>query len=283
MHCLSTKKGNRHARALSAILCLAFAGFVFALSAAELPTSRHAFTVIAHRGNHAHAHENTLTALQRAIDAGVDYAEIDVRRTADGHYILLHDATVNRMTDGHGPVAELTLAQLKALRVRDAKRPELPADRVPTLEEALTLAKGRLNLYLDFKAGDRAEVAKIIRDAGVERQILVYDEPEAVSEWRRLQPALPLIVSPPANVKTPGALVTFAKKAGIEVLDSDWRRYTREMINEARNAGLQVWPDIQDGEETAEYYARVVAVGFTGVQTDHPEQLVAWLKQQGLR
>src|SRR5262245_33255893 len=67
--------------------------------AAELPQPRHKFVVIAHRGNHARAHENTLTALQHAIDAGADYAEIDVRRTVDGHYVLMHDRDVERMTD----------------------------------------------------------------------------------------------------------------------------------------------------------------------------------------
>src|SRR5438045_7121592 len=83
--------------------------------AAELPQSRHNFVVIAHRGNHTRAHENTITALQHAIDAGIDYAEIDVRRTADGHYVLMHDRTVDRMTDGRGPVNQLTLAQIRAL------------------------------------------------------------------------------------------------------------------------------------------------------------------------
>src|SRR5690242_19634940 len=128
--------------------------------AAEIPSSRHDFIVIAHRGDHRNAHENTLTALQKAIDAGVDYAEIDVRRTLDGHHVLMHDRTVDRMTDGHGAVEQLTLSQIQELHVHDLKRPQIPSDRIPTFTETLQLINGRLNIYLDFKDGDRLVVAK---------------------------------------------------------------------------------------------------------------------------
>lgn len=168
---------------------------------ADLPVSRHSFTVIAHRGDHARAHENTLTAIRHAITAGVDYVELDVRRTADGKYVLMHDRTVDRMTDGHGQVAQMTLAQLQSLHVRDLKRPRIPPDHLPTFNEALIAIKGRINLYLDFKAGDRAAVAEAIRDAGVTKQILVYDDPNSVEEWRRVAPGLPLIVSAPENAR----------------------------------------------------------------------------------
>jgi glycerophosphoryl diester phosphodiesterase len=253
------------------------------VSGAELPQSRHSFTVIAHRGNHTRAHENTLTAIEHAIAAGVDYVELDVRRTADGHYVLMHDGTVDRMTDGHGKVAEMTLAQLQSLHVRDVKRPQIPPDHIPTFKEALTAIKDRINIYLDFKAGDRATVAKAIREAGVARQVLVYDDPESVKEWRRVAPELPLIVSPPRNARTPQQLADFVSKSGFEVLDGSWENYSREMVEAATKAGARTWPDIQSAREDARYFEKVIALGFTGVQTDHPEELIDWLKRQGRR
>jgi glycerophosphoryl diester phosphodiesterase len=261
---------------------LTFCAYV-SLDAAELPVAKHSFTVIAHRGNHARAHENTLQALKDAAQAGIDYVEIDVRRTSDGYYVLMHDSTVDRMTDGHGKVGQMTLAQLRNLKVRDLSRPDLPPDRIPTLEEALAAIKGKVNVYLDFKEGDRAAVARIIRDAGVARQVLVYDELEAVQEWRKVAPELPLIVSPPDSVKTPEQLAEFARRLGVEVLDTDWGRYTREMVAAAEKAGIKVWPDIQGREENAAYFQKVLALGFTGAQTDNPEQLIAWLKEHGRR
>jgi glycerophosphoryl diester phosphodiesterase len=251
--------------------------------AAELPVSQHSFVVIAHRGDHGRAHENTLTALQHAIDAGVDYAEIDLRRTADNQYVLMHDATVNRMTDGRGAVRQLTLTQIRDLTVKDAKRPQIPPDRVPTFSEALTLIKGRLNIYLDFKDGDRAAVAKLIRDAGVARQIIVYDDVDSVSEWHRVAPELPLIISPPRNIKDSKQLIEFARTKGIEILDNNWALYSPEMVEAANRAGVKVWPDIQTATEDDAYFTKVLALGFSGVQTDHPEELIAWLKSKNRR
>lgn len=251
--------------------------------AADIPSARHNFIVIAHRGSHSHAHENTLTALQRAIDIGADYAEIDVRRTLDGTHVLMHDSTVDRMTDGHGAVKQLTWAQLQQLYVRDKKRPEIAADRIPTFQEALQLVKGRLNIYLDFKEGDRAAVARAIQQSGTSKQVLVYDDVEAAAEWRRAAPELPLIVSPPDEAKHPDQLVRFARRYSIDVLDSSWEAYSPEMVQAAARAGVKVWPDIQDRQENADYFAKVLRVGFNGVQTDHPEELIDWLNQHHLR
>lgn len=256
---------------------------VVSAQGADLPAPRHAFTVIAHRGDHERAHENTLTAIEQAIMAGVDYVELDVRRTADGHYVLMHDSTVDRMTDGHGRVAELTLSKLQSLHVRDLKRPQMPADHLPTFDEALIAIKGRVNMYLDFKAGDRAAVAQAIRNAGVTRQILVYDEAEFAEEWHRVAPELPLIISPPQSVKAPRQLAHFVTKFGIAVLDGSWDDYSLEMVAAAQKAGVRVWPDIQTAQEDSIYFEKVMALGFTGVQTDHPEELIRWLTRQGRR
>jgi glycerophosphoryl diester phosphodiesterase len=195
----------------------------------------------------------------------------------------MHDGKVDRMTDGHGAVSALTLAQIRGLTVRDSRRPEIPPDRIPTFGETLALIKGRLNIYLDFKAGDRGVVAKAIRDAGVARQIMVYDEVESIPEWRRVAPEFPLIVSAPDSVKSPQSLLEFAKTKGVEVLDGDWDGYSKEMVEAAKRDGVRVWPDIQTKVEDSAYFSKVLARGFTGVQTDHPEALIAWLKAQKLR
>ena len=268
------------------LMCsLAMAIVTTPLPGAELPPIRHAFTVIAHRGNHSRAHENTLTALQHTVDAGIDYAEIDVRRTADSRYVLLHDSRVDRMTDGHGAVSALTLAQIKALHVQDPQRPQIAPDRVPTLNEALELAKGRLNLYIDFKDGDRPAVARIIREAKVMGHILIYDRAKHADEWRRCLPEAPLILSPPDETKTVKELADFVQQTQAEVVDGDWTLYSSEMVRAAQAVGAQVWPDVdvERGPALEECFRKVVMLGLRGVQTDCPEELVAWLKQRGLR
>jgi glycerophosphoryl diester phosphodiesterase len=98
---------------------------------------------IGHRGAAGHAPENTLAAIRKGIELGVDFVEIDVRRTADGVLVALHDATVNRTTNGKGRVDSLAFGQLSAL---DAGNGE----RIPTVEEVL-IAAGRTGLMLELK------------------------------------------------------------------------------------------------------------------------------------
>jgi glycerophosphoryl diester phosphodiesterase len=217
------------------------------------------------------------------MDAGVDYAEIDVRRTADGHHVLMHDSQVDRTTDGRGSVASQTLAQLQALAVRDPKRPQIPPDRIPTFGEVLNLLPGgRLNIYLDFKEGDRAAVARAIREPGLVGRFLIYDDAAAVGEWKRLLPDVLVITSPPEGIKTPDELVRFARSNRVDVLDGEWTFYSREMVEAAEKAGVKVWPDIQREAETPDYFVKVLERGFTGAQTDHPHELVEWLQKRAL-
>ena len=105
---------------------------------------------IGHRGAAGHAPENTIQAIEKAIALNADFVELDVRRSLDGHLVIIHDAGVDRTTDGHGAVAELTLAELRRLTIAN----EL---RIPTLRDALKAAAGHVGLLLELKAEGLAE------------------------------------------------------------------------------------------------------------------------------
>jgi len=105
---------------------------------------------IGHRGAAGHAPENTLAAIRKGIELGVDFVEIDVRCTADGTLVALHDATVNRTTNGKGPIDRLSLLDVKAL---DAGNGEC----VPTLEEVLNVVSGQTGLMLELKVKGAAQ------------------------------------------------------------------------------------------------------------------------------
>ncbi len=91
---------------------------------------------VAHRGGLAYAPENTLAAFQKGIDLGVDWLEFDVQMTRDGALVVIHDETVDRTTNGTGPVRELTLEQIRSLDAGDGQK-------VPTFQEVVDLAKSR--------------------------------------------------------------------------------------------------------------------------------------------
>ena len=105
--------------------------------------------VVAHRAYwRSMAPENSLAAIDSAIRLKMDMVELDVWKTKDGELVLMHDPTVDRTTDGSGRIADMTLAELRQLRLKD-KDGKLTEHRVPTLEEALLLAKDRIMINLD--------------------------------------------------------------------------------------------------------------------------------------
>ncbi len=106
--------------------------------------------VMAHRGNQVACPENTLAAFRRALADGADIIETDLHVTADGVFVCIHDATVDRTTDGTGAVAEMTLAQIKALSASYG-RAEFTAERVPTLAELCQITPPDVALALELK------------------------------------------------------------------------------------------------------------------------------------
>jgi glycerophosphoryl diester phosphodiesterase len=117
--------------------------------------------VMAHRGNRVACPENTLAAFQRALDEGADIIETDLHLTADGVFICIHDATVDRTTNGSGPVSAMTLSEVKTLSAADGN-PEFENERVPTLTELTAILPPGVPLALELKA-DQFLVADVCR------------------------------------------------------------------------------------------------------------------------
>ena len=117
--------------------------------------------VAAHRGDWRNFPENSLEAIESAINMGVDIVEIDLQRTKDGQLILMHDDRLNRTTNGKGVIADTTLAYIRTLYLKNGCD-ITTKHRVPTLEEALLLAKGRVMLNLDKADRYFEEVYEVI-------------------------------------------------------------------------------------------------------------------------
>ena len=107
--------------------------------------------VAAHRGASASHPENTMEAFRAAIEMGVDQIETDVRITADGELVLIHDATVDRTTNGTGKVAQMTLAELQALDAGCKKDPAFTGAKIPTFRDLLELVKDHPTMTLDIE------------------------------------------------------------------------------------------------------------------------------------
>src|SRR6185369_16562420 len=99
---------------------------------------------IAHRGEHRRHPENTMAAYRAAYDAGADFIETDVRTTSDGKLVIMHDASVDRCTNGHGEVASMTLAEIRKLDAGIKFDDSFRGTSVPSFEEVLEFARGKI-------------------------------------------------------------------------------------------------------------------------------------------
>lgn len=110
-----------------------------------------AIEVIAHRGASAYAPENTLAAFKLATEMGADWFELDCTLSKDGEVVVMHDDTVDRTTNGKGYVRDLSLYDLKQLDAGSWFAPEFAGERIPTLGQALDLAKWKIGVYIEIK------------------------------------------------------------------------------------------------------------------------------------
>ncbi|MAY84300.1 MAG: glycerophosphodiester phosphodiesterase [Flavobacteriales bacterium] len=132
--------------------------------------------VIAHRGASGLAPENTLAAIEKALEIGVDRIEMDLRQTLDGEVVVLHDKTIVRTTNGWGSVRKLPLAKLRRYSAGSWFHPDFSSERVPTFREVLELVNGRANLLLEVKDGSPYH-------PGIEKRIIELVNEYSANEW----------------------------------------------------------------------------------------------------
>ncbi len=267
---------------LTGICCLIYVFACFSQDKkAPLPVAKNKLVVIAHRGDHTKVPENTLPAIKNAIKSGADYVEIDLRTTKDGHLVIHHDATVDRMTNGSGHVKDLTLEEVRNLQVIDKIKSGKKTFTIPLLTEVLEICRNKINIYLDCKDADVSATLQKIKDAGMEKQVAVYvNSIPQYREWRKIAPSIPLITRAIDEIKNKDHLAFFLNQGSIEVLDN---LYEKEMITTANEHGVAVWLDVQHKAENEDNWRQAVHLGVQGLQTDNPRALVKFLKKNKLR
>ncbi|MDU0356216.1 glycerophosphodiester phosphodiesterase family protein [Paraglaciecola aquimarina] len=143
--------------------------------------------------------ENSLPAIEYAIELGVDMVELDVRATKDGRFVILHDATVDRTTNGTGKIAELTYQQVQQLRLIEEVTGEVTEHQIPTLEQVYDLVRGNIMVNLDPKLAlsELSETLTIAHKMGVLNHIILKgkaDTPEQRKAIEELMASLPFSV-----------------------------------------------------------------------------------------
>lgn len=242
------------------------------------------FVVIAHRGDHTNAPENTLAAYQNAITAGADFVEIDLRTTKDSELVIMHNENIEDMTGADKLVKDISFNTLRSIKIREKSHLEWGLHTIPTFKEVLELCKGKINIYLDFKEADVAKTFEEIRDAGMQNNIVVYiNEPHQLDEWQTIAPAMPLMISLPKAVKTKKEMFELMDGLNIDILDGSYKEYNAETVSAAQEMDIPIWADIQSKDEGADDWNVALSLGLSGLQTDHPKALIDFLIKKGIR
>ncbi|SDU36460.1 glycerophosphodiester phosphodiesterase family protein [Jiangella alkaliphila] len=254
--------------------------------------------VIAHRGYWRGAPENSIAAIEQAIERGAHVVEIDVQRTADGHLVLMHDTTVNRTTNGTGAVSSLTLAQIKALRLREhlgGAQAAVTGHQVPTLEEALAVVKDRAMVNLDKGWPFRDQEYELLVETGTLRNAIFKSDAPVAEVEAFLARDPEILYTHVVGDGNAASIGTFADDAGRpQAYELVFDRLTDPQIQPSTVAGIRedarVWintmwyglaagyTDERSLTDPAEGWEPVVERhGASMIQTDDQDALVDWL------
>jgi glycerophosphoryl diester phosphodiesterase len=218
--------------------------------------------ITGHRGALGSEPENTLSSFRRAVEDGCDEIELDLRVTADGELVVLHDATVDRTTNGSGLVEELTFAEVREL---DAGQREV----VPTWAETVAAVDVRFQAEVKAAAAVPLLVESLLDPALAARTLVTSSHAEILLAVRQAMPSAStgLIFGRTPAIADVLAL-TRAAEAGTALCGI--AGLTAEGVAELHREGLDVtaWP-VPD----ADTFARAVELGVDGITTDHPDRL----------
>ncbi len=217
---------------------------------------------VGHRGAAGHAPENTLAAIHAGIACGVEFVEIDLRRTADGVLVALHDATVNRTTDGRGRISRLSLQEVKRLDAGNGTG-------IPTLEEALETASGRTGMMLELKARNIAQqTVETVRRTSFTGPLLyasfLHDE---LTHVRVADPAASLMV---LFDRFPPASVARAMKYAPSHVGLRHSKATHRLVESFHRAKLHVF--VYTPNRAADIQ-RAICLGVDGVISNFPDRI----------
>ena len=250
--------------------------------------------IVAHRANtragiSKRLPENSLEIIQVAIESGVvDMVELDVRPTKDGVLVLMHDATVNRTTNGTGNVSDLTYAQVQALDMNRENDKVTTGIKVPTLKEAFELCKGKMFINLDIhgKKVPVGQLAALIKECGMTDQVMIYSSKDELVDYQNTDPNI--IIHP--YVSKLSAALEYKQYPGAMLFqyglnyDADSDGFAKSM----REAGFLTYTNILNQDKymlngNYTYLQKFVNSETDFIQTDYAELVHEYLDVEGLR
>ena len=260
--------------------------------------------VAAHRADWRNFPENSLEAIESAINMGVDIIELDIKMTKDGHLVLMHDKKLDRTTTGKGLVSDYTLAEIKAMFMR-AGQGVKTRYKVPTLEEALQVCKDRAVINVDHGYKFYDEVLVLLDKYNMHDQVLIKGkEQPAVVQAKLAGYTKNMLYMPIVDLHKEGQmdyLQAHLDSFPCIAYELCWKPGNADKFEKAAKASVKakakvwvntLWGSLCGGldddlaaespENIEKVYGYMVKNGATLIQTDRPAQLIGYLRSKGL-
>ena len=270
------------------------------------PKSDYVF-VISHRADWRNFPENSLEAIESAIQMGVDIVELDVHRTVDGELVVCHDKTIDRTTNGKGKISELTLEYIKSRNLRAGHR-AVTRYKMPTLAEALDLCKDRVLINIDKGINYYDQILEMLKERKMVNQVIIKSSKSAeemkefFSNHKKNMLYMPIINY---NEKSWGKheqlfsdyLASDLPMIAYEICWNSTLPNEEVVFNKVLNSGKRLWvntlwnsicggkkADLEDdaavGNEE-KVYGKILSYGASMIQTDRPAMLIKYLESKG--
>lgn len=239
--------------------------------------------VASHRAVHHEFPENSIPAIKEGIRLGVDIIETDVKVSKDGIPMLMHDGKVDRTTNGKGDLEYQTYEELRKLRL--VVKGKITNEKIPTLEEALNLAKGKILVDLDLKTSNIQPVIDVIKKTGTRDMVFFFDSDyEMLEKVDAADKKYMLMPRAYSYAMADSALKLFQP----EVVHIDSKFYTPEVTSLIKGKHARIWinalgePDeeIRKGNAKAAIF-ELIKNGANVIQTDEPEKMILVLREMG--
>ena len=263
--------------------------------------------VISHRGDWRNYPENSIPAIESIIRMGVDMMELDVKMTKDSVLVLMHDKTINRMTNGKGKVCDITYDSLMTFNMRRAHNVTTDSIKVPTLRQAFECCKDRILINVDHAQNYYKEIVELAEEMGMTGQVLM--------KGKKSIDQVAADMAPYENNLLYMPIIDINKEKGQELFydyvnrgivpmafEVCWKENGEEMekcVAEIKKMGSKLWvntfwPSVcggfgndddaaLDAADPADVYGQYVEMGASLIQTDRPELLIKYLESVGRR
>lgn len=231
--------------------------------------------IIAHRGAHKYAPENSLSSIMIAIEMKLDYVEVDVRTTKDGVLVLMHNSTVDDRTTSTGQVRCLTWDEISKLKLKGFLGVTYKDITVPSLEEALKLMSGKIGIYVDMKNADYKKVAELLKKYNMIEDAVVYGDWATLERFTKLKMGIQVMptISDLAQLK-------FLRLILPKFIEADEENLRKEFVDAIHQFGAKVYMDLLGKADNEKSYKKAIELGVDGIQTDYPDKILNLLGEK---